>query len=215
MTDQLLSRIDQRELINNMIALVDAAEDQIPGLWGIIKLLSQGRPLSPERIATEFHLEPHRVAALLRIGEKDQDGNLVGFGLSLVPTPHSYQFNGRQLYAWCAADAIMFGIFLKSNAVIESPDPISGDMVRLVATPEGMQRLEPQTAVVSHVSAGTSLENVRAQVCNVTHFFTSVETASQYVSQHPGLIILPVDEAFQVWNQVFDREPYKSLIAGL
>jgi alkylmercury lyase len=124
-------------------------------------------------------------------------------------------FIGRQIYAWCAADAIMFSIFLKSNAVIESPDPISGDKIRLIATPAGVKDLEPNTAVVSHVSAAQGLEDVRARICNVTHFFTSVETASQYVPQHPELVIVPVNEVFQVWNQVYDREPYKSLIADL
>ncbi len=34
--------------------------------------------------------------------EWDADGNVVGFGLSLTPTPHSYIINDRQFYMWCA-----------------------------------------------------------------------------------------------------------------
>ncbi len=215
MTDQTLPKYALQELTDSMMAFVDGAEDQIRGIWRTIKLLSKGRPLSPERLADELQFAPDEVATLLRMGEKDQDGNLVGLGVSLVPTRHSYRFKGRQLYTWCAGDAIMFSIFLKSDAVIESPDPISGDLVRLIATPEGVQQLEPSTAVVTHPSATESLENVRAWFCDLTNFFTSVETASQYVSQHPGLVIIPVDEVFQVWNQVYDREPYKSLVADL
>jgi alkylmercury lyase len=215
MTIQALPKYDLQELTHTMMAFIDESRDQIPGIFGTVKLLSQGRPLSPERIAAELQLTPDEVAALFQMGEKDQDGNLVGFGVSLVPTRHSYRFKGRQLYAWCAGDAIMFSIFLKSDAVIESPDPISGDMVRLIATPAGVQQLEPGTAVVAQPSATESLENVRAWFCDLTNFFTSVETASQYVSQHPGLVIIPVAEVFQVWNRVYDREPYQSLIAGL
>jgi len=215
MAIQALPKYDQQNLTDTMMTFVDELQDQMPGIWGTIKLLSQGRPLSPERIGTELQLLPDEVNTILRMGELDKEGNLVGFGLSIVPTSHSYQLNGRQLYAWCAADAIMFSIFLKSNAVIESPDPISGDKVKLVATPAGVQQLEPQTAVVTHVPETESLANVRAWFCDVTHFFTSVETASQYVSQHPGLVIVPVEDVFQIWNRVYDREPYKSLIADL
>ncbi len=215
MTIQALPKYDLQELTDSIMAFADEAGDQILHIWRVVKLLSQGRPLSPERLAAELQLAPDEVAALLRMGELDQEGNLVGLGLSLVSTPHSYEINGRQLYAWCAGDAIMFSIFLKSNAVIESPDPISGDKIRLIATPAGVRDVEPSSAVVSHPSAGVDIEVVRAQFCNVTHFFTSVETASQYVAQHPGLVIVPVDEVFRLWNRVWDREPYHSLIADL
>jgi alkylmercury lyase len=210
---QVLPKYDLQALTNSMMAFADGSADQILHIWSVVRLLSQGHPLSPGRIAAELQLVPDEVAALLRMGELDQDGNLVGLGLSLVPTPHAYAINDRQLYAWCAGDAIMFSIFLKSDAIIESPDPISGGMVRLIATPAGVRDVEPRTAVVSHPSAGVGLETVREQFCNVTHFFTSVETASQYVSQHPGLVIVPVDEVFRLWNRVWDREPYTSLIA--
>lgn len=213
MAIQALPKYDLQALTDSMMAFADGSADQILHIWSVVKHLSQGRPLSPERIAAELQLTPDEVAALLRMGELDQDGNLVGLGLSLVPTPHSYQINGRQLYAWCAGDAIMFSIFLKANAAIESPDPISGDKIRLIATPEGVRDVEPSSAVVSHPSAGVDIETVRAQFCNVTHFFTSVETASQYVTQHPGLVIVPVDEVFQLWHRVWGREPYQSLIA--
>lgn len=210
---QALPKYDLQELTASMMAFADGSANQILRIWRVVKLLSQGRPISPKRIAAELQLAPDEVAAFLRMGELDQDGNLVGLGLSLVPTSHAYQIYGRQLYAWCAGDAIMSSIFLKADAVIESPDPISGDRIRLIATPAGVRDLEPINAVVSHPSAGVDLETVRAQFCNVTHFFTSVETASQYAAQHPRLIIVPVDEVFRLWNQVWDREPYRSLIA--
>jgi alkylmercury lyase len=147
--------------------------------------------------------------------ELDNAGNVVGLGLSVVPTSHSYQINGRQLYVWCAADAILFPIIHKASAVIESPDPISGDKVRLIGTPEGAKEVKPSTVVVSWMPGTESVENIRANFCNFTNFFTSVETASQYVSKHPELVIVPVDAVFQLGKLFMEREPYKSLIAGL
>ncbi|MCI0710769.1 MAG: alkylmercury lyase [Chloroflexi bacterium] len=215
MTKQALSKDDLQALTDTMIAFFDESTDQILHLSRTAKLLSDGSPVSPTRIATELQLSHDETDALFQMGELDQDGNLVGLGISLVPTPHSYQVNGRQLYTWCAADAIIYSVILKTNAIIESPDPISGDKIRLTATPEGVRDLEPSTAVVSHVSSTKSLEYVREWSCRLTHFFTSVETASQYVSQHPGLVIIPVDEVFQLYQPIWEREPYKSLIADL
>lgn len=216
MSNQALPPYDLHELTGSMMAFADGSADQILHIWRVVKLLSKGRPLSPERIAVELQLSQDEVDALLQIGELNQDGDLVGLGLSLVPTPHAYQIEGRQLYVWCAGDAIMFSIFLKADATIESPDPFSGDKIRLIATPAGVRNVEPATAVVSHPTAGVvGLEYLQTEFCNPTNFFTSVETASQYVSQRPELVIIPVDEVFHIWNQVWDREPYQSLIADL
>lgn len=215
MSNQTVSSNDLHELSKAMMAFVDGAGDQSLYLLKIMKLLLNGRPMPPEQIAFALQVSQDEVSTLLQAAELDKEGNVVGLGLSLVPTPHAYRIDGRQFYVWCAADAIMFSLFFKTSAVIESPDPISSEKVRLVATPEGVQELEPSTAVVSHVSATESIENVRAWYCDVTHFFTSAETASQYVSQYPGLVIVPVDAVFQLWQQVWKREPYQSVIAGI
>lgn len=217
MTDQTLPKYDLQDLADELVAFGDRAGEAFVYWLRTQKLLLEGRPVSPEQMVAHLHISPDEVSTLLRGTELDQDGNVVGWGLSLVSTPHAYRIGDRQFYVWCANDAITFPIFLKANAVIESPDPISGDKVRLLATSAGVQLLEPSTAVVSwpwETGTGT-LEDVRTWACDMTHFFTSVETASQYVAQHPGLVIVPVDEVFRLWNRVWDREPYHSLIADL
>jgi len=60
-----------------------------------------------------------------------------------------------------------------------------------------------------------SLANIRANFCNFTNFFSSVETATQYVAQHPGLLITPVDAVFQAGKLLWECEPFTSLLAGL
>lgn len=215
MSNQTLPKYDLQELADTMLAIFDGLQDQAGHWLRLQKLLLEGQPVSPKRIASRLQISRDEVNVLLRGGELDKEGNLVGWGLSLVPTSHSYQINGRQFYVWCAGDAIMFPIFHKTSAVIESPDPISGEKVRLIGTPEGARDVEPSTAIVSWVPGTQTWENIRAGFCNFTNFFTSVETASEYVSEHPGLIIVPVDEVFQLGKLVWEREPYKSIIAGL
>lgn len=212
MAIQELPNYDLQELTDSIMAFVDESQDEMIHFIRVFKLLLDGSPISPKRIADELQVSEDVIGTLLQVAELDKDGNVVGLGLSLVPTPHSYRIDERQFYAWCAADAIHLPILLESenNAVIESADPISGDIIRMIATPEGPKDVEPATAVVSHPTAIESFLTVRSNACNSTNFFASVETASQYVSQQPRLMILPIDDVFELWRRVWSAK--KSLI---
>jgi alkylmercury lyase len=116
---------------------------------------------------------------------------------------------------WCAGDAITFPPLHKTSARIESSDPISDQKIHLIGTPTGAKEVAPSTAVVSWMPGTESFENIRANFCNFTNFFASEETASQYVAQHPGLIIVPIDTVFQIGKLLWEREPVTSLLADL
>jgi alkylmercury lyase len=213
MSQPVLPKYDLDELADGMFALVEGWSNKWLGLIKLQKLLLEGKPVSPDRIAADLYLTPKEVTDLIEGAELDQDGNVVGFGLSIVPTPHSYQIDGRQFYVWCALDAITFPFLHNSTVMIESRDPISGEKIRLTSTPEGVQNADPSKTVVSFVPGINSPENIRANFCNFTHFFTSEATASEYVVRHPGLVILPIDQAFQIGKRMWNREPYRSIIA--
>src|SRR5215469_4119735 len=218
MANQPLSTYDLQELADPLLAVIDGAPEQFARLMTLQNLLLAGQPVPPERIASRLHVAREEVPALIQDTERDTEGNFVGWGLTLVPTPHSYQINGRQFYVWCAGDAITFPILHQASAVIASPDPISGETVRLIGTPAGARDVAPSTAVVSWVrspSGTITLETVRAAFCNFVHFFASVETAAQYVSTHPELVIVPIDDVFQFGKLLWEREPFKSRLAAL
>lgn len=215
MLQHTLPKYDLEELASTMIALLDGWEAKWVGWIKLQKLLLEGRPISPDRIAASLHLTPKEVADLIEGAELDEDGNVVGFGLSLVPTPHSYRMDGRQYYVWCAADAITFPLLHKRATVIESPDPISGEKISLTSTPEGVLDVNPATTVVSWVPGTDSPDHIRAKFCNFTHFFTSMATAAEYVAQHPGLVVVPIEQVFQIGQLMWNREPYISIIAEL
>ena len=143
MSQNTLTQYDLEELARPLMGLLDDFQDHFIGWMKIHQLMLDGKPVSPDRIATHLGLTQDEVAALLKGAELDQQGNVVGIGLSIVPTPHSYRIRGRQLYTWCAGDAIFFPILHKSTAVIESPDPISGEKIRLTSTPEGVRQSYP------------------------------------------------------------------------
>ncbi len=218
MTNPSLPTYDLHELAAPVQAVIDQVPEQFARLMALQQLLLEGQPVSQERIASRLHVAREEVPALLQGAELDAQGNFVGWGLTLVPTRHAYQINGRQFYVWCAGDAITFPILHKTSAVIVSSDPISGETIRLIGTPEGARDVAPGSAVVSWVrspSGTIPLETVRAAFCNRIHFFASVETASEYVSAHPALVIVPIDAVFQIGKLLWEREPLKSLMAAL
>jgi alkylmercury lyase len=218
MPNQQLPKYDLQELLDPLLAMIREAPDLFARLMKLQRLLLEGQPVSLDRIAAALHVAREEVPDLIRGAEFDSEGNVTGWGLSLVPTPHSYQINGRQFYVWCAADAITFPLLHKTSAVIASPDAISGETVRLIGTPYGARDVHPSTAVVSWVrspSGKQTLENVRAAFCNLTNFFASIATASQYVAKHPGLVIVPIDDVFQMGKLLWEGDLYQSLTADL
>jgi len=183
-------------------------------------LLEEGGPVSAEKIASSLQISPDEAATILkelhaRGAEFDEEDNFVGMGLTLIPTPHRYETNGRTFYTWCADDAIFFPAMFGHTALIESPDPVSGENVRLTVTPKGVESVEPVTAVVSRRFVGGTFENVRGTVCHYGHLFVSPETASEYAARHSGagLEVSTVDEAFRIGQIMSEQQPLKPVFA--
>ena len=202
------------ELAKTVVESWEAAPPSIlTVVLSLLQLLQHGKPVAPEELASATGLEVGVAEKLARrLGaEFDKEGNLVGWGLTLVPTPHKYRSNGHDLYAWCAADTISFPSILNHTAVIESPDPITGEIVRLTVTPDGVEGLNPSSAVVSW-SLDSDLDNIRGSFCNLTHYFASRETATQFVSDRPGPVIVPVESVFEAASMLRDLDAFKSLV---
>ncbi len=94
--------------------------------WRIIDktlqlLANGGYPVPPEEIAIRLQETSDTVISTLRGfgAEFDKDGNIMGVGLTLIPTPHVYKANGQKLYTWCKVDALLFPLMLKHAAHIE------------------------------------------------------------------------------------------------
>jgi len=64
----------------------------------LVQLLAQGHPVAPELLAHRLHRELNEVRSILRAHpelEYDEHSNLVGSGLTLVPTMHRFQVEQR------------------------------------------------------------------------------------------------------------------------
>jgi alkylmercury lyase len=165
-----------------------------------IDLLARGKPASLEEIAATSAKSPEEVrAALDRFpsAEWDEQGRVVGLGLTLQLTPHRLELEGRTLFAWCALDALLFPILLGRPANIESPCRATGELVHIEVTPTGIEAVKPPSAVVSIVAARDPAD-FRSISCNNSHFFSSPEAASRWLERHPEATILPAEEAFRL-----------------
>lgn len=151
-----------------------------------------------DRLVRKVSKCPEEVrAALDRFpsAEWDEQGRVVGLGLTLQLTPHRLGLEGRALFAWCALDALLFPILLGRPASIESPCRGTGELVHIEVTSAGIEVVEPTAAVVSIVAA-RDLANFRRVSCNNAHFFSSPEAASRWLERRPEATILSVEEAF-------------------
>ena len=86
------------------------------------------------------------------------------------------------------------------TARVESPDPESGEVVRLEAGPRGVTTAEPRTTVVSFLMPEAtefdrSAANIMATFCNFVFFFASRESGERWVAKHPGTFLFSLEEA--------------------
>ena len=164
----------------------------------ILRLLAEGSPVPVETIASATGQAASEVERVLGAGgaEMDEQGRLVGLGLTIRETPHRFAVGGRSLYTWCALDTLIYPAVL-GRAQVESPCRATGTPIRVEITAAGVERVEPAEAVVSIVRPRPGLP-IRASFCNDVHFFRSADAAAPWLSRHPGAIVLPVADAFEL-----------------
>jgi alkylmercury lyase len=167
-------------------------------LW----LLAEGCPVAPDQIAEGVCISLEEAKTILKNSpgvELNDRGEVIGcLGLSLTPTPHHFRLGDRELFTWCALDALFLPIVLNQSACVESSCPVTGAKVQVTANPDSIERVEPVDAVMAIIvpEAAEVCCDVRRAFCDKVHFFNSSEAASQWVLKHKGARTLSVHQAF-------------------
>ena len=172
----------------------------------ILHQVSRGKPLSQASLATSLHISQneleHRLARVPDT-EFDQEGNIIGWGVTLMPTRHRFQLDGRVLFTWCAFDTVLFPPSLGQTAQVSSTCPSTEQSITFVATPEGVVRdLVPAHSVMSLIIPATRQDCVRATFCEQSLFFATAQAASRYLAAHPEAVLLSIEEAASVGKRV-------------
>jgi alkylmercury lyase len=167
----------------------------------LLVLLARGEPVSEDDLTAATGLsstEVHAMLAELPDLETDEQGRIVGSGLTLRATPHRFTIDGHQLYTWCALDTLIFPAVLGQAATVESPCHETGATIRLRVDPEaGVTSIEPPTAVMSIVTPAQQ-GSIRTAFCNQVHFFVTLTAAQPWLAEHPRMSVLPVTDAHRL-----------------
>lgn len=167
----------------------------------MVRLVAEGRPVALERLAAVSGVPVEEIESWLRAQQGtdwDDDGHLLGFGLTQRPTQHRYIVDGRLLFTFCAADALLFTPILGRPARVESTCPATGQPIRVELTAEAVTSVDPPTTVVSHVSLCCGAGDIRGSYCDHGHFFASENAARDWRDAHPEGDVRPVRELFAV-----------------
>ncbi|MGH2891716.1 MAG: organomercurial lyase MerB [Solirubrobacteraceae bacterium] len=166
--------------------------------------LALGDPVELARIAAVAGLPLSEAAELLHASpaEFDEPGQLIGFGLTLRPTLHQFHVDGRDLYTWCAPDALVFPVLLGRPARVQSPCFTTGTIVSVEVAPDGVSAVDPAGAVISIVSPKIELSDFRQRLCGEQHFFSSAHAAAGWLAERPDATVVPVGDAFSLTRSV-------------
>jgi alkylmercury lyase len=182
-----------------------------------IQELAEGNAISPVRLAEIWEMSLEQVhivldqAAAAGRAELDAQGNLVAGVLSLVPTAHRISMDGKQLYAWCAYDAIYIPGVVGKSAQITSRDPETGDSIKISITPLGVAQVRPEGTVVSVVGPDEDTRGGAASPrCSRMLFFGSRDSADRWLQGRSGIAVLSVEEVYEIARQ-FQIEPARRL----
>jgi len=195
----------------------DALELDLRVTVKTIQALAEGNPVSPDRLAELWEMDIDQVRIILNQAlaagrvELDDQGNLFGGILSLNPTPHRISIGGKELYAWCAYDAIYIPGVVGKSAEITSEDPNTGGLINIFITPSGVARIHPEGTVISVVGPEADMRGgANSSRCSQMRFFESRDSADRWVQGHSGISVLSVEDGYEVAEKL-QLEPARRL----
>lgn len=164
------------ELTNDLKQRFDKGEaESLKWLFQpLIQLLTRGKPVAIDEIAAatkRSSKEIENILSTLPSVERDEQGRVIGYGITLNPTPHHFEVGGKTLYTWCALDTLMFPKLIGRTVHIESPCYKTRKTIKVTVNPNQVVSVEPPSAVVSIVTP-EQMTSVRESFCNQVHFFS-------------------------------------------
>jgi alkylmercury lyase len=170
-------------------ALAAHADEFLPMIRYLL-LLGEG-PVTPERLASALRWTLPQAEAFLQAASLtvDDEGNL-----QMVAD------------AGCALDRLLAPMLTDRSARVVSTCPASGRLIRLTATPQGVNELDPPAAVVSLRRPGpeVSAETVQSAICAYGHFFVDRARAASWPHLHPEALLLSVADATHLARAIAD-----------
>lgn len=172
-------------------------------------LLARGEPLTVGQIADAAGVNDHEVEAALRKARCafNQSGRLIDlFGMTLAPTYHRLEIDGKVVFSCCALWAHVIARLVDREVLVESVDPQSRELVRLEIAPGKVQSVNPGTALATMAStdAASIEQGVGAAFCRHVRHFASSDSANTFAASSPSCRVVDVDELHEIAGQLHE-----------
>lgn len=175
----------------------------------VYRRLVQGSPAPAKDVAEGAGAPVRRVEELLASWPAlhvDEEQNVIAFwGLTITRLTPTYRLevDGRDLFTWCAWDTLFLPAILNATVLVESTCPTTGETISLVVSPGGVVQASHPGAVVSFPAPNQRFDAaVIRSFCHYVHFFASREAGETWTAEHPGTILLSLDDAFELGRRV-------------
>lgn len=172
-------------------------------------LLARRGPLSINEIAEAAGGEIPLIKQTLQAARCrfDERGRLIDlFGMTLEPTLHRLEIEGKVVFSCCALWAHVIPKLVGRLAKVESVDPASRRVVRLSISPKGIAALDPPEAMATLAVAdsGSVDDGVEAAFCRHVRHFACRDSAERFAQAFPARRVVTVEalhEAAQLLHQ--------------
>ncbi len=209
LSEQELARLASE--LHAALPSLDVDEQKIAR--AVHRLLAEGEPVPESRIAHTAGVASDRVALALETSpgfvQRDERGDVVGFwGLTVQElSPHRLEVAGRQLWAWCALDALFLPFVLGRTAHIESVCARTGESLRAVVGPDRVEEVSPPGAVISLLRPeGPFSQDDTLSFCHHVLFFTSTEAGEQWIGDRQDHFLLTLEQGFELERRVWEAK---------
>lgn len=203
-----MQTLSHEAIAQGLTELLQASCNGQTALWReILLLLVQGTPVTIERLAQAMNTDQVHVRSMVQQVSKieyNSAGQIVGAGLSLVPTKHHLQVEEQSLFTWCAFDCLAYPVVLQKTATVISTCPLTSTIITMQVGPDAVTNIEPAEAYIAVVlpSSEAICEDIRTSFCNQIHFFAARAVAEQWYETHANAIVLSIQDAYRITKQV-------------
>ena len=196
-------------VLRGMRDAADRASGYRPLVVDLVRELSLGAPVTPERLAELAGDTPEATVERVKRAAEWGDGAIVGAnGLTLGDSRHRMHFDDVTLGTWCAWDSLFLVPIIGRPATLASTSPATNTEIRVAITPDGVTRVEPKTTVMSVVvpradSAVSTAAEVQATFCHFVNFFEDRDVAEAWVPAERDPAVLDPSEGFSLGRLVY------------
>ncbi|GMQ97416.1 MAG: organomercurial lyase MerB [Gammaproteobacteria bacterium] len=190
----------------NAFPLMNADEQRLALI--LYHRLAEGEPVAVADLARTLDQSVESVQTVLESWPGvffDDDHRIQGFwGLTVMPMHHQFKVDGRTVYTWCAWDALFIPELLNRAAEVTSRCGTTGESIRMTITPDGIKTSTHKGVMVSFLTPDEDeLEkNITASFCHFVYLFRDRSAGEQWVAEHEGTFLLPIEDAFTVGKKM-------------